>query len=97
MCHPTLKDGKGIQMYQVNNINKIFLLEKNRASLVGQMLKNLPAMKSTWVLSLGWEDPLEKEMATHSSILAWRTPWTEGPRGLESMGSQRLVRTLLSN
>ena len=51
----------------------------------------------TWVLSLGQEDPLEKEMATHSSIFAWRTPWTEEPGGLESMGSQRLVRTRLSD
>ena len=46
------------------------------ASLVAQRLKRLPAMLETWVRSLGWEDPLEKEMATHSSILAWRTPWT---------------------
>ena len=47
------------------------------ASLVAQMVKNLPAMQETWVRSLGWEDPLEKGMATHSSILAWRNPWTE--------------------
>ena len=46
------------------------------ASLVAQLVKNLPAMRETWVPSLGWEDPLEKEMATHSSILAWRIPWT---------------------
>ena len=46
------------------------------ASLVGQLVKNPPAMKETWVQSLGWEDPLEKETATHSSILPWRTPWT---------------------
>ena len=52
------------------------------------MLKNLPAMHETWVQSLGQEDPLEKEMATHSSILAWRIPWTEEPGGLQSMGSQ---------
>ena len=52
------------------------------ASLVAQMVKNLPAMQETWVLSLGWEDPLEKEMATHSSILAWRIPWTEKPGSL---------------
>ena len=45
-------------------------------------------MQETWVQSLGWEDPLEKEMATHSSILAWRTPWTEEPDGLQSMGPQ---------
>ena len=48
-----------------------------RASLVAQLVKNLPAMQDTQVQSLGWEDPLEKGMATHSSILAWRTPWTE--------------------
>ena len=46
------------------------------ASLVAQLVKNLPAMQETWVRSLGWEDPLEKGMATHSSILAWRIPWT---------------------
>ena len=47
-------------------------------------------MWETWVQSLGWEDPLEKEMATHSSVLAWRIPWTEEPGGLQSMGSQRV-------
>ena len=60
------------------------------ASLVAQMVKNLPAMPETHVRSLGQEDPLEKEMAAHSSILAWRIPWTEEPGGLESMGLQRL-------
>ena len=49
------------------------------ASLAAQLVKNLPAMQETWVQSLGWEDPLEKGMATHSSILAWRIPWTEEP------------------
>ena len=61
-----------------------------RASLVAQRLKHLPAMQETWVPSLGREDPLEKEMATHCSILAWKTPWTEEPRGLQSMASQRV-------
>ena len=51
-------------------------------SLVAQSVKNQPAMQETWVQSLGQEDPLEKEMATHSSILAWRIPWTERPGGL---------------
>ena len=51
-------------------------------SLVTQMVKNVPAMQDTWVLSLVWDDPLEKGMATHSSILAWRIPWTEEPSGL---------------
>ena len=57
-----------------------------RASLVAPMVKNLPAVRETWVQSLGWEDPLEKGMATHSSILAWRIPWTEEPGELQSMG-----------
>ena len=52
------------------------------ASLVAQRLKHLPAMRETWVRSLGRDDPLEKEMATHSSILAWRIPWTKEPGGL---------------
>ena len=59
-------------------------------TLVAQMVKNLPAVQETWVRSLGWEDPLEKEMATHSRILAWRIPWTEEPGGLQSLGSQRV-------
>ena len=59
-------------------------------SLVAQKVKNLPAVKETWVRSLGWEDPLVKGMATHSSILVWRIPWTEQPGGLQSTGSQRM-------
>ena len=55
-----------------------------------QTVKNLPAMLETRVQSLGWDDPLEKGMATHSSILAWKIPWTEEPGGLQSMGSQRV-------
>ena len=55
------------------------------ASLVAQMIKNLPAMREAWVQSLGWEVPLEEGMATHSSILAWRIPWTEEPGRLQSM------------
>ena len=55
---------------------------------VAQTVKDLPVMQKTWVLSLGWEVPLEKGMAIHSSILAWRIPWTETPDGLQSMGSQ---------
>ena len=58
------------------------------ASLIAQSVKNLPAMQETQIQFLGWEDPLEKEMATHSSILAWRIPWTEEPGRLQSMGSQ---------
>ena len=55
-----------------------------------QMVKRLPTMWETRVRSLGWEDPLEKEMATHSSTLAWKIPWTEEPGRLQSMGSQRV-------
>ena len=57
---------------------------------MAQMVKNLPAMQETWVQSQGQEDPLEKGMATHSRILAWRIPWTEEPGRLQSMGSQRV-------
>ena len=57
---------------------------------MAQWVKNPPAMQETRVRSLGWEGPLEKEMATHSSILAWRIPWTEEPGGLQYMGSQRV-------
>ena len=56
------------------------------ASLVAQLVKNLPAVWETWIQALGWEDTLEKEKATHSSILAWRIPWTKKPGGLQSMG-----------
>ena len=59
-------------------------------TLVAQRLKHLPVMQETWVRSLGQEDPLEKEMATHSSILAWRIPWMEELGGLQSTGSQRV-------
>ena len=61
-----------------------------RASMVVQMVKSLPAIWETQVQSLGWEDPLEKEMATHSSILAWEIPWREEPGGLQPMGLQRV-------
>ena len=58
---------------------------------MAQTGKNLPAVQETWVRSLGQEDPLETEMATHSSILAWEIPWAEEPGGLQSMGSQRVT------
>ena len=60
------------------------------ASLVAQMVKNLPAMRETWVRALGWKDPLEEGMVTHSSILAWIIPWTEEPGGLQSVGLPRV-------
>ena len=63
---------------------------QNRVSLVAQIVKNLPAMQETLVKTLGKEDPLEKGMANHSSILAWKTPWTEETDGLQFMESQRV-------
>ena len=65
-------------------------LQYSWTSLVAQLAKNLPAMQETWVRSLVWEDPLEEGMATHSTILPWRIPWTEEPDGLQSMGLQRV-------
>ena len=66
----------------------IINIGSNRSSLVAQTVKRLPAVWETRVRSLGWEDPLEKEMATHSSTLAWKIPWTEEPGSLQSTGSQ---------
>ena len=65
-------------------------MTNNGASLVAQLVKNLPAVQGTWVRSLGWEDLLEKRMAISSSILAWRNPWTEEPDRLQFTGSQRV-------
>ena len=78
------------------NIKSLEYLYENWfwVSLVAQMVKNLPAVQETWVPSLGGEDPLEEEMATHSSILAWRISWTEEPGGLESMGLQELIHII---
>ena len=61
---------------------------------MAQTVKNLPAMMETWVQSLGWEDLLEKEIASHSSVLAWEIPWTEEPGRVQSMGSQRVRHDL---
>ena len=61
-----------------------------RTSLVAQMVECLSTMQETWVRSLSWEDPLEKEMAIHSSTIAWKIPWTEEPGRLQSMGLQRV-------
>ena len=68
----------------------LFNMLSRLASLVAQREKRLPVVQETWVLSLGQEDPLEKEMATHSSTLAWKIPWTERPGRLQSMGLQRV-------
>ena len=81
MCH-------GLWHYTLLTYNNQLLI----SSRVAQMVKRLPTMRETWVRSLGREDPLEKEMATHSSILAWRILWMEEPGGLQSMGSQRVGR-----
>ena len=75
---------------RISQKKPLVCLSPFRASLVTQMAKNLPAMQETWVWSLGKEDPLEKGVATHSSILARRTPWTEEPSRLQSMVSQRV-------
>ena len=68
-----------------------------QASLVAQMVKNLPAVQDTQAQSLGWEDPLKKGMSTHSGILAWRIPWTQEPGRLQSMGSQRVRHGWVTN
>ena len=78
--------------YTYNKNILVIYIYISRASLVAQMVKNLPAMQEKGVRFLSQDDPLEKGMATHSSILAWRIPWTEEPGGLQSMGLQR-VRT----
>ena len=69
---------------------ELIYLNLDSCSLVAQTVKHLPAMWEIWVRSLGWKDPLEKEMATHSSTLAWKIPWTEQLGRLQSMGSQRV-------
>ena len=66
-------------------------MKEKRTSLVAQMVKRLSTMQETRVQSLGWEDPLEKEMAIHFSTIAWKIPWTEEPGRLQSMGSQRVA------
>ena len=71
-------------------MNSFEALTGRWASLLAQMVKNLPTMQKTRVQSLAWEDPLEKGMATRSSILAWRLPWTEEPGRIRSTGSQRV-------
>ena len=71
-------------------------MQSGSTSLVAQMIKRLPTMRETQVQSLGREDPLEKEMETHSSALAWTIPWTEEPGRLQSMGSQRVTFFLSS-
>ena len=92
--HSPCRNPQDIRRDPSNSIQKgsIYsqVLSSIRASLAAQRLKRLPPIWETWVRSLGWEDPLEKEMVTHSSILAWRIPWTEEPGKLQSTGSQRV-------
>ena len=79
-------------------VSKIVKFKEARASLVAQMVKNPPVMQETQVWALSWEDPLEKRMATHSSILAWRIPWTEESGGLQAYGGlQRVRRSWVAN
>ena len=87
-----LPSNPGIATYVEKKDTVVWL----RASQVAQTVKILPATQESWVQSLGREDPLEEEMATHSSILAWRIPWTEEPGGLQSMGLQRVEQITLS-
>ena len=73
-----------VQLSKCYRLSEMYML--SAASLVAEMVNDLPALQETWVPSLGWEDSLEKGMATHSRILAWRIPWTEEPGGLQSQG-----------
>ena len=85
------KAGKILSMVKCRvNVELVVLASIKRTSLVAQMVKRLSTMRETRVQSLGREDPLEKEMAIHSSTIAWKIPWTEEPGRLQSMGSQRV-------
>ena len=88
----SLMDGWGVSVSWLlwYEVSKIVKFKEARASLMAQMVKNPPVMHETQVWALSWEDPLEKRMVTHLSILAWRIPWTEQHGGLQSMGSQRV-------
>ena len=91
-CSLTLKNHHQAywKMFQWFKVIVFFFSRLLRTSLVAQMVKNLPTMQEAQVRSLVWDDPLEKAMATHCSILSWRIPWAEEPGGLQSMGSQRV-------
>ena len=94
LCDPMNRSTPGLpvhhQLPESTQYSGGQLVPPSRAYQMAQRLKCLPAMWEIWVQSLGWEDPLEKEMATLFSILAWRIPWTEEPGGLQSRGSQRV-------
>ena len=85
-----------VAFYRVSMVGRI-LRQPPKISLVDQLVKNPPTMWKTWVQSLGWEDPLEKEMATHSSIITWRNTWTGEPGRLQTMGSQRVRHDWATN
>ena len=97
MEEPDRLQSMGSQRIRQDWATSLTLIETEGASLVSQTVKNLPAMQETQVQSLGQEDPPEKEMANHSSILAWRIPRTEKPGGLQSMGSQRVRHDWATN
>ena len=78
----------------VSLYNVYSVLSQEYAFLIAQLVKNLPVMHETWIQFLGWEDPLEKEMAIHSSVLAWEIPWMEKPGGLQLTGSQKSLYDL---
>ena len=99
LSHPYMTTGKTIALTRRTFVGKVMSLLFNElsrfvvyswASLVAQLVRNPPAMQETWVWSLGWEDPMEEGMATHSCILVCRIPWTEEPGRLQSMGLQRV-------
>ena len=93
ICHEVMGPDAMILVLWMLSFKPLFhspLSLSSRGSLVLLHLKRLPTMQETWIPSLGWEDPLEKEMAAHSSILAWKIPWTEEPGWLLFMGSQRV-------
>ena len=91
-CGQKASGGDGIldELFKMLKDDAIKVLHSICQHMVVQWVKCLPTMQETWVRSLGPEDPLEKEMATHSSTLAWKIPWTEKPGRLQSMGSQRV-------
>ena len=97
LAHPYMTTGKAIALTRWTFVDKgislLFNMQSRfvtQAAWVAQMVKHPPTMQETWVQSLGWEDPLGKEMATHSSTLAWKIPWIEDCGRLQSMGSQKV-------
>ena len=94
---PGKDTGVGCHFLLQNYKCMVWVYSFQRASLVAQSVKNLPVVQETRVQSLGWEDPLEREMATHSSILAWKISWTKEPRGLQYMELQRVRHDWATN